>query len=94
MALFTVHTMSHARSWQELSAGFRWQVPARFNLGWDCRSSNAFVTPVPAAPIAVWREGDPVVFLEYWRNGEATLAKFRSDWGLTGDLVTRDAEDF
>jgi acetyl-CoA synthetase len=34
------------------------------------------------------------VFLEYWRSGEATLAKFRSDWGLTGDLATRDAEDF
>jgi hypothetical protein len=46
MALFTLDTMSQAGSWQELSAGFRWQVPARFNLGWDCRSSTAFVTPV------------------------------------------------
>jgi hypothetical protein len=89
MALFSLDTMSQAGSWQELSAGFRWQVPARFNLGWDCRSSTAFVTPVPAAPIAVWREGDPVVFLEYWRNGEATLAKFRSDWGSQGTWLPR-----
>jgi len=41
MALFTLDTMSQARSWQELSAGFRWQVPARFNLGWDCCGRHA-----------------------------------------------------
>jgi acetyl-CoA synthetase len=44
--------------------------------------------------IAAWGESDPVVFLEYWRNGEATVAKFRSGWGLTEDLATRDAEGF
>ena len=41
MALFTLETMSQARSWQELSAGFRWQVPARLNLGWDCCGRHA-----------------------------------------------------
>jgi acetyl-CoA synthetase len=29
---------------------------------------------------------DPVLFLGYWRNPEATQAKFRGDWWLTGDL--------
>jgi acetyl-CoA synthetase len=31
---------------------------------------------------------DPVLFLGYWRNAEATQTKFRSDWWLTGDLGT------
>jgi acetyl-CoA synthetase len=44
--------------------------------------------------IAVWRDGDPVVFLEYWNNLEATQAKFTSGWGRTGDLATRDDEGF
>jgi len=44
--------------------------------------------------IAVWREGDPVVFLEYWRDAEATRAKFSRGWGRTGDLASRDADGF
>jgi acetyl-CoA synthetase len=44
--------------------------------------------------IAVWREGDPVVFLEYWNNPQATQAKFTGSWGRTGDLATRDADGF
>ncbi len=31
--------------------------------------------------IAVWRDGDPVVFLEYWNNPEATQAKFTQRLG-------------
>jgi len=30
---------------------------------------------------------DPVLFLGYWNNPEATQAKFRGDWWLTGDLA-------
>jgi acetyl-CoA synthetase len=41
--------------------------------------------------VAVQRP-DPVMFLEYWRNPEATAAKFAGDWLLTGDTGTRDAE--
>jgi acetyl-CoA synthetase len=44
--------------------------------------------------IAVWREGDPVVFLEYWHNPEATRAKFTGSWGRTGDLASRDSDGF
>jgi acetyl-CoA synthetase len=38
------------------------------------------------------RRPDPVMFLEYWRNPEATRAKFAGDWLLTGDTGVMDAE--
>ena len=44
--------------------------------------------------VAVWREGDPVVFLEYWHNPTATRAKFTGSWGRTGDLASRDSDGF
>jgi acetyl-CoA synthetase len=44
--------------------------------------------------IAVWRAGDPVVFLEYWHNPAATRAKFTEGWGRTGDLASRDSDGF
>ncbi len=53
-------------------------------------------TPVPPdAPgeIAI-RRPDPVMFLEYWKNPEATEKKFLGDWLLTGDLGTCDAEGY
>ena len=38
---------------------------------------------------------DPVLFLGYWNNAEATQAKFRGDWWLTGDLaVLTEQGDF
>ncbi len=33
---------------------------------------------------------DPVMFLEYWNDPEATAAKFTGDWLLTGDLGRQD----
>lgn len=39
--------------------------------------------------IAVKRP-DPVMFLEYWRNPQATQAKFSGDWLLTGDMGRMD----
>lgn len=43
--------------------------------------------------IAVQRP-DPVMFLEYWRNAEATRAKFINDWSLTGDLARMDEDGY
>ncbi|MCC6469144.1 MAG: acyl-CoA synthetase [Alphaproteobacteria bacterium] len=37
---------------------------------------------------------DPVMFLEYWRNPEATRAKFAGDWLLTGDTARREADGY
>lgn len=39
-------------------------------------------------------EPDPVMFLRYWKNPEATINKFVNDWCLTGDLAVRDKEGY
>ena len=52
------------------------------------------IPPGEVGEIAVWREGDPVVFLEYWNNPVGTREKFTADWGRTGDLASRDADGF
>jgi acetyl-CoA synthetase len=43
--------------------------------------------------IAVCRP-DPVLFLGYWNNPEATRAKFAGDWCLTGDVAIRDDDGY
>lgn len=40
------------------------------------------------------RRPDPVMFLEYWRNTDATEEKFIGDWCLTGDLGKKDEEGY
>jgi acetyl-CoA synthetase len=49
--------------------------------------------------VAVNRTGsdgtpDPVFFLEYFKNPEATAKKFTGDWCRTGDLATSDADGY
>ena len=44
--------------------------------------------------IAVDRRGDPVFFLEYWQNAEATKEKFIGDWGCTGDQGRMDEDGY
>ncbi len=44
--------------------------------------------------IAVHRVGDPVFFLEYWKNPEATRDKYVGDWGLTGDQGKMDEDGY
>jgi len=41
-----------------------------------------------------WRDGeqDPVFFLGYWKNDDATRAKCTGNWCRTGDLAKTDAE--
>jgi acetyl-CoA synthetase len=43
--------------------------------------------------IAVKRP-DPVMFLAYWHNPEATDKKFIGDWLLTGDLARKDEDGY
>ncbi len=40
------------------------------------------------------RKGDPVMFLGYWRNAEATRSKFVGDWFCTGDVGYRDEDGY
>jgi acetyl-CoA synthetase len=49
--------------------------------------------PGTVGEIAVQRP-DPVMFLNYWRNPEATAAKFVGDWSLTGDLGRTDEDGY
>lgn len=46
-----------------------------------------------AGQIAV-RRPDPVMFLEYWRNPEATAKKFIGDWMVTGDQGVLDPDGY
>ena len=40
------------------------------------------------------RAPDPVLFLGYWRQPEATERKFRDGWWLTGDRARRDVDGY
>ena len=40
------------------------------------------------------RRPDPVMFLEYWKNPEATADKYVGDWCLTGDLAKQDEKGY
>ncbi|MCS6779905.1 MAG: acyl-CoA synthetase [Geminicoccaceae bacterium] len=40
------------------------------------------------------RRPDPVMFLGYWNQPEATAAKFRGEWLVTGDLGRADHEGY
>jgi acetyl-CoA synthetase len=44
--------------------------------------------------IAVHRAGDPVFFLEYWKNPQATRDKYIGDWGCTGDQGRMDEDGY
>ena len=54
--------------------------------------------PGELGEIAVHRScngaADPVFFLEYWKNPQATKDKFIGDWGCTGDQAKRDEDGY
>ena len=40
------------------------------------------------------RRPDPVMFLGYWNDPEATAGKFTGDWSRTGDLTYQDGDGY
>jgi len=52
--------------------------------------------PVPTGEIGevAVRRPDPVMFLGYWGNEQATREKFVGDWALTGDLARKDDDGY
>jgi acetyl-CoA synthetase len=40
------------------------------------------------------RRGDPVMFLNYWNNPQATAAKYAGEFLLTGDLARQDEDGY
>jgi acetyl-CoA synthetase len=51
------------------------------------------VQPGEQGSIAV-QSPDPVMFLGYWNNPDATRAKFVGDWLVTGDMGAMDEQGF
>ena len=49
--------------------------------------------PGEEGEIAV-KKGDPVMFLQYWKNDKATAEKFVGDWLLTGDTGHVDEDGY
>jgi acetyl-CoA synthetase len=57
------------------------------------RADGSRTAPGEAGQIAVLRP-DPVMFLGYWNNDEATRAKFVGDWLMTGDQGIADEDGY
>ena len=55
---------------------------------------NGNVLPAGEAGIVAVRRPDPVMFLEYWKQPEATADKFRGDWCLLGDIAAKDEDGY
>jgi acetyl-CoA synthetase len=60
--------------------------------GWMGRAYPGHELRLVDGEIAVRVDGDPVVFLGYWRDEAATAAKVRDGWLHTGDLAEVDEE--
>ena len=60
--------------------------------GWMGRAYPGHELRLIDGELAVRVEGDPVVFLGYWRDEKATEAKVHDGWLHTGDLAEIDAE--
>jgi acetyl-CoA synthetase len=60
--------------------------------GWMGRAYPGHELRLVDGEIAVRVDGDPVVFLGYWRDERATAAKVRDGWLYTGDLAAVDDE--
>lgn len=52
------------------------------------------VCPVGTPGQIAVRRPDPVMFLGYWNNAQATAEKFIGDWMLTGDLGRQDEHGY
>lgn len=61
--------------------------------GWIGRAVPGHDVAIVEGEIAV-RAPDPVMFLRYWNRPEATAAKFRDGWLMTGDAGEMDADGF
>src|SRR5690606_31389218 len=52
------------------------------------------VLPAGETGIVAVRRPDPVMFLEYWKQPEATADKFRGEWCLLGDIAAKDQDGY
>lgn len=52
------------------------------------------VEPGQIGEIAFRRSDDPVFFLGYWNNPDATREKYKEDWACSGDLGMKDEDGY
>jgi acetyl-CoA synthetase len=57
-------------------------------------SQEGRALPPGASGIIAVQRPDPVIFLGYWNNPEATRAKFAGDWCPTGDVAVKDDDGY
>jgi acyl-CoA synthetase (AMP-forming)/AMP-acid ligase II len=65
----------------------------------ECRVMSAANIDEPEREVAVGEPGElvmrgPQFMLGYWKDPQTTAAVLRDGWFWSGDIVTRDAEDF
>jgi acetyl-CoA synthetase len=84
-----------------LSSCAKWFEPRNGCIGRAAPGHRVSVVDDDGAPLPSGTHGniaierpDPVMFLGYWRDEAATLAKYRGGWLLTGDRGVLDAEGF
>ena len=51
-------------------------------------------TPIGEIGEIAVKRPDPVMFLEYWKNSQATEDKFTGDWARTGDMARLDDDGY
>jgi acetyl-CoA synthetase len=52
------------------------------------------VLPPGTPGVVAVRRPDPVMFLQYWKQPQATADKFRGDWCLLGDVTVKDEDGY
>ena len=60
----------------------------------DIVDESGSVLPAGQEGMIGVRRPDPIMLLEYWRNPDATAAKFAGEYLLTGDLARKDEEGY
>ncbi|MFC7198688.1 acyl-CoA synthetase [Halospeciosus flavus] len=86
--------VTNCRGWFEARPGSMGKpVPGHDVVILDTETGEP-LGPGEVGEIAVRREGDPVVFEEYWNQPEKTEATTRGEWHLTGDLGERSSDGY
>ena len=57
-------------------------------------NDGKLLPPGEVGEIAFLRGADPVFFLGYWNNPEATREKFKGEWACSGDLGSKDEDGY
>jgi len=60
----------------------------------EIMDENGEIAPAGSVGEIAVKRPDPIMFIEYWQNPEATEKKFIGDWLMTGDMASRDEDGY